>query len=85
MAEKDRKRLTQAWELYQWRRRRADERQRRAHKRWVEENDRARAQLSKTILQLREEGYSLTDVGQELGMSRQSAYDLVRPRARPSI
>jgi hypothetical protein len=85
MAEKDRKHLAQAWEAYQWRRRRADERRRRADERRLEENERARVKLSKTILQLREKGYSMRDIGRELGKSRQGAYDLLRPARRPSL
>jgi DNA-binding CsgD family transcriptional regulator len=84
MAEKDRERLARAWEIYQWRRRRADERRRRADKRRLEENERALDQLSKTILKLREEGYSLSDVGRELGKSRQGVYDLLRRARRPN-
>jgi hypothetical protein len=85
MAEKDRERLARAWEVYQWRRRRADEHRRRAEMRRLEENERARAKLSRTILQLREEGYSMADIGRELGKSRQSAYDLLRPARRPGL
>jgi AraC-like DNA-binding protein len=77
MAEKDRERLARAWEIYQWRRRRADERRRRADKRRLEEIERALDQLSKTILKLREEGYSMSDVARELGKSRQAVYDLL--------
>ena len=85
MAEKDRERLNRAWEVYQWRRRRADDRRRRAEIRRLEENEWARVKLAKTILQLREEGYSMSDIGRELGKSRQGAYDLLRPARRPGL
>ncbi len=65
-----------AWEAYQDRRHKADERR-------LEENERALLALSKVIGKLREEGYSMGDLGRELGMSRQAIYDLLR-RARPS-
>jgi hypothetical protein len=84
MAEKDRKRLAVAWEIYDLRRRRADRRRRRADERRLDEIERARVKLSKTILQLREEGYSMRDIGRELGKSRQGAYNLLRPARRPS-
>jgi AraC-like DNA-binding protein len=84
MTEKDRKRLAWAWEIYQLRRRRADRRRRRADRRRLKEIERAAAKLSKTILKLREEGYSMSDVARELGKSRQAVYDLLGGAGAPS-
>jgi AraC-like DNA-binding protein len=71
MAERDRERLARAWERYQARRRRADERR-------LEENEKARQEVAKLLRKLLDEGYSMGDLGRELGMSRQAIYDLLR-------
>lgn len=76
MAEKDRERLMRAWDGYQERRRAADERR-------LEANDRALEQLTEVIGSLRGQGYSLSDLGRELGMTRQAVHDLLRRAQAP--
>jgi hypothetical protein len=72
---RDRERLGRAWETYQARRKRADERR-------LEENDRALVQLAAALRKLLDEGYSMTDLGRELGITRQAVHDLLRRAAK---
>ena len=55
-----------------------------SEKRRLEEIERAAAKFSKTIVKLREEGYSMSDVARELGKSRQGVYELLRGPGAPS-
>jgi hypothetical protein len=71
LADKDHERLSRAWKTYQARRRRADNRR-------LKENELALAELARVILRLKEAGYSMGDMGRELGMTRQAVYDLLR-------
>jgi len=44
----------------------------------LEENDRALAQLTTMLRRLLDEGYSMGDLGRELGITRQAVHDLLR-------
>ena len=76
MSEQDKERLAKAWTRYQARRTRADERR-------LEENERARTELAAVIRRMLDAGYSMGDLGRELGTSRQAVYDLLKRAGRP--
>jgi hypothetical protein len=78
LAKADQERLKRAGEAYQTRRRKADERR-------LEETDRALGQLATVLLQLRDAGYSMGDLGRTLGMSRQGVYDLLKRAETPRL
>jgi predicted DNA-binding protein YlxM (UPF0122 family) len=49
-----------------------------ADERRLEENERARAEIAQLLRKLLDQGYSMGDLGRELGMSRQAIYDFLR-------
>jgi predicted DNA-binding protein YlxM (UPF0122 family) len=46
------------------------------------ETDRALAQLAGALRKLLSEGYSMTDLGRELGITRQAVYNLLKRAER---
>ena len=48
----------------------------------IEENERARTELAATLRKMLDAGYSMGDLGRELGTSRQAVYDLLKRAER---
>jgi hypothetical protein len=53
-----------------------------ADDRRLEENERARTELAAIIRKMLDAGYSMGDLGRELGTSRQAVYDLLKRAAK---
>jgi transposase-like protein len=49
----------------------------------LEENERARTELAAVIRKMLDAGYSMGDLGRELGTSRQAVHDLLKRAGRP--
>jgi predicted DNA-binding protein YlxM (UPF0122 family) len=53
-----------------------------ADERRQKETDRALAQLARALRKLLDEGYSMTNLGRELGITRQAVYNLLKRAER---